>query len=421
MEENTKIKQININEIIENKYNSKIHNKKQIEEIKKSILNYGYNDLIEVDENNFLLCGHGRLKALKELNFKNINVICIEGLSEQKKQSYSIINNYTNQMTEIKIEQVELTVEKFGNDFLNHIDVFDFPEEQTDYKKIEMKESNRQNGAPLPFQGQKRNFINKFVEELKNNFDDTYIYVDLFGGSGLLSHHIKKTFPNAEVIYNDFDDYKKRCDNVSITNEVINKISSFCENYKKEERIKFKTKTKIIDYLKEMEYKHGDNLDVLTISTQLLFSSDFSRTLENLEKSSFYNRIITNLYNEEFAKNFHAGLKIVKSDYKQLIEEYKNKKVVFVADPPYLSTSAESYTDNTWKLTKYLEINSQLKNKDIIFFTSEKSELLELDTWLKKEMGSGIFSDNIKTFFTNVAIAKDRKYKDIMIFSKKEW
>lgn len=38
--------------------------------------------------------------------------------------------------------------------------------------------------APLPFQGQKRNFAKKFAEVL-GEFPDDAIYLDLFGGSGL--------------------------------------------------------------------------------------------------------------------------------------------------------------------------------------------------------------------------------------------
>ena len=41
--------------------------------------------------------------------------------------------------------------------------------------------------APLPFVGQKRMFAQKFKEVLKE-YPDNSVFVDLFGGSGLLSH-----------------------------------------------------------------------------------------------------------------------------------------------------------------------------------------------------------------------------------------
>ena len=66
--------------------------------------------------------------------------------------------------------------------------------------------------APLPFMGQKRMFVTTFKELLKQYPDDA-VYVDLFGGSGLLSHVTKREKPNATVIYNDFDNYRARLQN----------------------------------------------------------------------------------------------------------------------------------------------------------------------------------------------------------------
>ena len=54
--------------------------------------------------------------------------------------------------------------------------------------------------APLPFQGQKRRFLKPFRTALED-FPDDAIYVDLFGGSGLLSHTVKQMYPDAKVIY----------------------------------------------------------------------------------------------------------------------------------------------------------------------------------------------------------------------------
>ena len=44
--------------------------------------------------------------------------------------------------------------------------------------------------APLPFMGQKRMFAKEFVKVL-GQFRDKAVFVDLFGGSGLLSHIAK--------------------------------------------------------------------------------------------------------------------------------------------------------------------------------------------------------------------------------------
>lgn len=44
--------------------------------------------------------------------------------------------------------------------------------------------------APLPFQGQKRRWNGAFKKALKE-FDDCNVFIDLFGGSGLLARMAK--------------------------------------------------------------------------------------------------------------------------------------------------------------------------------------------------------------------------------------
>lgn len=77
--------------------------------------------------------------------------------------------------------------------------------------------------APLPFIGQKRNFIRHFEQVLKDNLTDDgegWTIVDVFGGSGLLAHNAKRLYPKAVVIYNDFDDYAIRLKNIPDTNRL---------------------------------------------------------------------------------------------------------------------------------------------------------------------------------------------------------
>ena len=74
--------------------------------------------------------------------------------------------------------------------------------------------------APLPFMGQKRNFLNKFVEALEK-YPENGIYVDLFGGSGLLSHTVKQRYPKARVVYNDYDNFSQRLKNIERTNVLL--------------------------------------------------------------------------------------------------------------------------------------------------------------------------------------------------------
>lgn len=74
--------------------------------------------------------------------------------------------------------------------------------------------------APLPFVGQKRMFAKEFIKVL-GQFPDSTVFVDLFGGSGLLSHITKCVRPDAVVVYNDFDNYRQRLANIPVTNVLL--------------------------------------------------------------------------------------------------------------------------------------------------------------------------------------------------------
>ena len=55
MQEELKIEKLNIAEIKPYIKNAKRHSKKQIEQIKKSIQDFGFNDPIAIDENNVII------------------------------------------------------------------------------------------------------------------------------------------------------------------------------------------------------------------------------------------------------------------------------------------------------------------------------------------------------------------------------
>lgn len=82
------------------------------------------------------------------------------------------------------------------------------------------------NSAPLPFMGQKRRFVGEFKKAL-GLFPNATVFVDLFGGSGLLSHVAKQERPDVQVVYNDFDDFHLRLQNIPRTNALLADIRNF--------------------------------------------------------------------------------------------------------------------------------------------------------------------------------------------------
>ena len=91
-----KLENIKIKDLKEYPNNAKIHTSEQISEIRDSIIALDDLDPIQVDEDNIILCGHGRLKAYWELDStgeKEIEIIRLSGMSEGQKKAWRIANN----------------------------------------------------------------------------------------------------------------------------------------------------------------------------------------------------------------------------------------------------------------------------------------------------------------------------------------
>ena len=107
-----KIEKININEIIEYSGNAKEHPEWQIEQIKNSIQEFGFNDPIAIDEKGMIIEGHGRYLALKELGYTEIEIIRLNHLTEEQKAAYAIAHNKLTMNTEFDIEKLQYELNK---------------------------------------------------------------------------------------------------------------------------------------------------------------------------------------------------------------------------------------------------------------------------------------------------------------------
>lgn len=103
---------MDIEKLIENPNNVKIHTQEQIELIKKSIDKLGFNSIVVIDEENMILAGHGRVLALKETGEKTVPCLKISNLSEEEKLQIMMMDNTSVLMTGIDEEMAKLVIEK---------------------------------------------------------------------------------------------------------------------------------------------------------------------------------------------------------------------------------------------------------------------------------------------------------------------
>jgi site-specific DNA-methyltransferase (adenine-specific) len=137
------IVKIKLKDIIPYENNAKLHPKKQIEQIKTSIKEFGNNDPIAVDENNVIIEGHGRYTALKELGYEEAECIVLANLTEDQKNAYRLVHNKLTMNSDFDLEMLKLELDKIDFD----MEQFDFSFEE---EKKELEEDDFDFDSAVP-------------------------------------------------------------------------------------------------------------------------------------------------------------------------------------------------------------------------------------------------------------------------------
>ncbi|MGL5051394.1 MAG: ParB/Srx family N-terminal domain-containing protein, partial [Fusobacteriaceae bacterium] len=103
-----KIEKLKLSEITPYINNAKEHPQEQIDQIKGSIKEFGFNDPLAVDENNMIIEGHGRYIALQQLGVEEVEVIRLDHLNEIQKKQYIIAHNKLTMNTGFNLEKLKL-------------------------------------------------------------------------------------------------------------------------------------------------------------------------------------------------------------------------------------------------------------------------------------------------------------------------
>lgn len=270
--------------------------------------------------------------------------------------------------------------------------------------------------APLPFVGQKRMFAKNFIKVLEQ-FNDKTVFVDLFGGSGLLSHVAKHQWPDATVVYNDYDGYRMRLQAIPQTNTLLADLRDITKNVPRHKPIKGEARERIFERIIQEERNAG-YVDFITLFSSLMFSMKYKLSVEEMRKEVLYNNIRKNGYPESL--DYLEGLEIVSCDYKELYNQYKDAPgVVFLIDPPYLSTDVGTYNMH-WSMSDYLDVLKVLEGHSYVYFTSNKSSIVELCEWMGKNRTLGDpFEGCVKSEF-NAHMNYNSGYTDMMLYKKQD-
>lgn len=121
--EKRKIEYIAIDALKEYERNTRTHDAEQVEQLKRSITEFGFTNPVLIDENNVIIAGHGRRSAARELGMKEVPCLRLSGLTESQVKALRIADNqlalnagWDEEM--LRIELADLKTEDFDLDLL---------------------------------------------------------------------------------------------------------------------------------------------------------------------------------------------------------------------------------------------------------------------------------------------------------------
>lgn len=159
------IEYIPISEIKLYPNNAKIHTAEQIEQIKKSIKEFGFNDPIGIWHGECVE-GHGRIIAATELGLETVPVIRLDELTDEQRRAYMLVHNKLTMNTDFDVDLVNIEI----GDILD-IDMtqYGFSFESDEKETNELKEVNYNEKISVVIdcadEAEAETIYNKLIEE----------------------------------------------------------------------------------------------------------------------------------------------------------------------------------------------------------------------------------------------------------------
>ena len=109
---------IRIDELIPYENNAKIHGPEQIEQLRRSLREFGFVSPVLIDEDKNLIAGHGRVEAARAEGMTEVPYVTVSDLTEAQRRAYIIADNRLTEVGvwdagRLKLEMQELQALEF--------------------------------------------------------------------------------------------------------------------------------------------------------------------------------------------------------------------------------------------------------------------------------------------------------------------
>ena len=128
--------------------NAKLHPAEQVDQIRSSIREFGFNDPIAIWHENEIIEGHGRLLAAMEMDeIDQVPVIRLDDLTDEQRRAYMLVHNKLTMNTGFDLDLIEIELEKVSNismDYYGFKSVQDIEEQLEDFFVPDVQEQKKE-------------------------------------------------------------------------------------------------------------------------------------------------------------------------------------------------------------------------------------------------------------------------------------
>lgn len=254
--------------------------------------------------------------------------------------------------------------------------------------------------APLPFTGQKRRFVAP-LRELFRDLPESTVFVDVFGGSGLLARLCKDLHPAARVVYNDYDNFAERLAHIANTESLRVKLSPFCKAGGKPSHCSHEETMAIADIV-EKHLADTGYVDWVSLSSWLLFTFHRADSVAELRRGRIYGDVPKMALSGEKAKRYLDGLEVVHMDWSEAIARHRNDpNALFILDPPYLGSYLGGYQGASWGIDDYADLLGSIPDSKYVYFTSGKFDFVPI---LQRLVPENVFTGALRYEYSSPCV-----------------
>lgn len=113
--------------------NARTHSAEQVEQIARSIKEFGFTNPLLIDEQDRIIAGHGRLQAARALQMSDVPVIVLSGLTDSQRRALILADNkialnsgwdfklLSDELADLKLEGYDLTLTGFSLEEIDNL------------------------------------------------------------------------------------------------------------------------------------------------------------------------------------------------------------------------------------------------------------------------------------------------------------